>query len=230
MTIFPKLLFQAPGLPLHCQLSKTQQRFLWFSLRGGFYLSIFCFRSDPNHMIEYPSIAKGLPWWLRWQRIYISESQHLFYPYIRRCLVAVYRGWGPEYPTDIDECGPPGLQSEASLWVPLAQGGCLSSHPHRACRYFPRALSEQANSLQPTPKGTGRAPDWLFLSLAHSAGQLVHWRSYQINPIGGSNGGLMKKVGIGTNGEQNLSACLCHNYGEEVHWLWGQRLPYLYNG
>ena len=127
--------------------------------------------------------------------------------------MAVYWGWGPEYPTDIDKCSPPGLQSEASLWVPLAQGGCLNSHPHRACRYFPRALSEQANSLQPTPKGTGRAPDWLFLSLAHSAGQLVHWRNYQINPIGGSNGGLMKKVGIGTNGEQNLSACLCHNCG-----------------
>lgn len=33
-------------------------------------------------------------------------------------------------------------QSEASLWIPLAQSGCLSSHPHGACEYLPRASSE----------------------------------------------------------------------------------------
>ena len=62
----PKTSLSSPRTPLHCQLSKTQQRFLWFSPRGGFYYFISCFRSDPNHMIEYSSIPKGLPWRLRW--------------------------------------------------------------------------------------------------------------------------------------------------------------------
>lgn len=64
-------------------------------------------------------------------------------------------------------------------------GTCQKHHQNRQIPY----------SLP--PRGTGRTPGWLFLSLAHSVGQLVHWRSYQINPVGGSNGEAgEKKMGI----------------------------------
>lgn len=69
------------------------------------------------------------------------------------------------------------LKVDASVAIlTVLAGTCQEHHQNRQIPY----------SLP--PKGTGRTPGWLFLSLAHSVGQLVHWRSYQINPVGGSNG------------------------------------------
>ena len=112
-----------------------------------------------------------------------------------RTFVAVHWGRDPEHPSGVDECRPPGLQSEFSeRWFPLAQCGCFCSHPHGARRY----LSTAANRGFPTacPSGRDRAPGCLsplpkrrlalLLSTARSAGRLAgppekslhksHWR------------------------------------------------------
>ena len=224
----PKASLSSPRIPLALSTFQDSAEVSVVFTPWWFLFIDFCFRSDPNHMIEYPSISKGLSWWLRWQKICISESQHLFYSYICRCLVAVYRSWDPEYPTDIDKCSPPGLQSEASLWVPLAQGGCLSSHPHGACRYLHQQNRRIPYSLPPR--------ELAELQAGSSYRRPIQWDNRssgevtKLIPLVEALGELMKKPGVGTNGEQNLSACLCHNCGEEVHWLWGQRLPYLNSG
>ena len=143
----------SPRSPFHCQIPKIHQVSVVFT---PWHLLFIFFRSELTLRIEYPNSAE-------FQAPSISVLSMFC-----RCVVAVHRGWGPEYPPDVDKCHPSGLQSELrQLWVPLVPGGCRCSHPHGACRYCP---SITLASMLPAPKGAMALQTSSFLPMAGSAG------------------------------------------------------------
>lgn len=230
MTIFPKLLFQAPGFPLHCQLSKTQQRFLWFSPHGGFYLFIFVLEVTRITWLNIPVFLRGCPGGSDGKKsVFLSPS----ISFILTFAGVLWLSIGAEVLNILltltsavllgsrvrHHSGFHWLKVDASVAIlTVLAGTCQEHHQNRQIPYSlpPRELAE----LQ-----AGSSYHWPIQWDNGSTGEVT-----KLIPLVEAMGGLMKKAGIGTNRQQNLSACLCHNCGEEVHWLWEQRLPYLNNG